>query len=170
MQHNSIRNVFAKTVIWIKLASKQERGANEAFSTYTFEDYSAFNYLQARGTASLACFSSIFLCPSSLTVVQLESELFFGGGRGVAGGGQTLSEVPHPKEDVCQTGRSGSTHGMSHYKWPLPDPLFHLQRVKAAFFWYFWHSLSSPLTVQGRARRTHPEHRRLPVAMGSLPR
>lgn len=57
---------------------------------------------------------------------------------------------------------------MSRYKWPLPDLLFRPQRVKDFFFffWCFWHTLLPPPAVQGKARRTHPEHRQLPAAAG----
>lgn len=126
-------------MIWIKLASKQERGANEAFSTYTFEDYSAFNYLQARGTASLACFSSIFLCPSSLTVVQLESELFFlggGDGGGWWGGRPYLKFLTQRKMFAKQGGQAARmgchiTSGLSL------TPCFICRGLKLLFFGTF---------------------------------
>lgn len=87
--------------------------------------------------------SPLFLGLPSLSVVWLESQLRF------FLRWLTLSKIPCRKNDVCQTTEWGSTHGMSHYKWPLTDLTVWLQRVKAAF--WCWGILVSPWGVQGRA-------------------
>lgn len=102
---------------------------------YTFEHHSAFNDLQTTVIGFPGSFSSLSLSPLPLCDLIRKSTAFFL--RWLA-----LSKIPCRKNDACRTTEQGSTHGMSHYKWPLADLTVWLQRVKAAF--WCWGIFVSP--------------------------